>query len=69
MKVKELKQILEKYPEAEVGFFDDNVDEYGLDDNVFISISLNQDDVWDDEDENMISLDLYGVIGIGDSLQ
>ena len=69
MKVKELKQILEKYPEAEVGFFDDNVDEYSLDDNVFISISLNQDDVWDDEDENMISLDLYGVIGIGDSLQ
>ena len=39
MKVKELKQLLEKYPEAEVGFFDDNADEYGdFGGDVFIDI-------------------------------
>jgi|TARA_Y100000310_G_C20293491_1_gene628294 hypothetical protein len=39
MKVNQLKLILEKYPDAEVGFFDDNADEYGdFDGDVLINI-------------------------------
>ncbi len=39
MKVNQLKLILEKYPDAEVGFFDDNADEYGdFGGDVFIDI-------------------------------
>ena len=49
MKVNQLKLILEKYPDAEVGFFDDNADEYG-DFGGDVEIFVDDIDSWPLED-------------------
>ena len=56
MKVKELIKFLEDYPEAEIGFFDDNADEYGdFDGEVFIGLEKIETQPID-ESENYLYL-------------